>query len=169
MRWRAALAAGCAIVALAGCGDEPSKEQSVASKDEVRQAVHVSVKDVAAQATAAGLTVREASGAFDTCGVEPVIQMKYDAFVNADPGDLSGPDAVTAVSAALAASGWTETKSGTGPEPWANLEKDGVDASVRLSKAEPGTLDIGVAHPCVDADREVIDALDKTREQISLD
>lgn len=149
-----------AMLAFGGCASEPDEEDSVVSVDQMHEQVTQGVQDVADDLAAAGFQVPSASGRYVSCGVEPVSSVQYRAALTVSgEGDPSAQ--VERAAQALVGSGWKVTDSGThAGEAWSNLERDPITASVRVSDS---TISVGVVHPCVEADRDVVDeALGKT-------
>jgi len=156
-----------AMVVLVGCASEPNKEDSMVSVEQMHEQVTQGVRDLADALTAAGLGVPSASGRYVACGIEPVSSVQYRAGVTvAGAGDASAT--VEQAAQALVESGWEITDSGTQvDEAWSNLKRGAITASVRVPDGQDGDVSIGVVHPCVEADREVVDeALGQTDQII---
>lgn len=156
-----------ATLVLGGCASEPNKEDSMVSVDQMHEQVITGVRDVADTLIAAGFDVPTASGRYVSCGIEPVSSVQYRAALTvSDDGDASAQ--VEMASRAMSDSGWEVTDSGTQDgQAWSNLKRDEVTASLRASGGPAGELSVGVAHPCVEAHREVVDeALGQTDQII---
>ena len=133
----------------AGCADEPEPEEARMSVETSRTRVQAEVKDVAELLATAGHQLPEATGEWEVCSADPP-QLKYSAGgLVTSPDAASITDAVAAIAEVLKGNGWAVETEGTDPEPYANLEKDGLFVALGESRRAPGSVSLGVKDECV--------------------
>ncbi|WP_164519682.1 hypothetical protein [Nocardioides ferulae] len=138
-----------------GCDREPDPEKAADEVAAARSAVQESLRSVVAIAEDAGVRVPQAGGEWSTCGVNPT-RMEYAAGGTAEPTDRPVAEVIESLTVALEDDGWEVENAGTGPEPYAVLTRDGLRASLGLSRRVDtrGQLSLGVVSDCVHTTRE---------------
>jgi hypothetical protein len=142
-----------ALVALTagGCMDE-SPEQSANDLDDLQSRMVDRSREAVDAVTAAGLTVEEAAGVAEYCQMQPDPGVTYRTGARlAEGGDPA--DQVGAVRDVLVDLGWTvdtESAEADSPQPYANLTRDDLRASVSISRRQdqPGVT-FGLTGPCL--------------------
>ena len=151
-RARAAVAVVALVVLTAGgCMDE-SPEQSAADLDDLQSRMVAESREAVDAVTGAGLTVEEAAGVAEYCQMQPDPGVTYRTGARlAQDGDDGDPaDQVAAVRDVLVDLGWTVDTEADTPQPFANLTRDDLRASVTVSRRQdhPGVT-FGLTGPCL--------------------
>lgn len=156
------------LLVVTACASSPSGDDGRAVVRDLRRDVVSAAEQVTRHATELGLRVREATGSYSICGMEPAFGVEYRALLNLALGGAQAAEAVRAVVDALVSDDWVLSGGEReGADPYANLESGGVRVSVEISRAVPGSLDIGVTRPCTDVDRDVVDSVETGEESLS--
>jgi len=148
------------MMTCSGCADEPEAEAARMSVETSRTHVQTAVKEVADLLSSAGPQISEATGKWRVCSAEPVASWQYSAggaVTSAQAASVqaaSVTNAVAAIAEVLQGSGWVVETEGTDPEPYANLEKDGLRLALGESRRDPGLVALGVKDECIDTTSE---------------
>ncbi|WP_114424159.1 hypothetical protein [Nocardioides houyundeii] len=149
---------------LAGCGSEPDEGSTQVDTDEQREQVVSGLREISETIAPQG-EVSDLFGKWTVCGGPPDAGVEYRAsgrlVPSADPGA-----SVQAAAQALVAQGWTVTEEGTDPQPWANLERDGVTASLRINAYRSDEVTFAVAGDCVELGEGGTKGWDYSRERL---
>lgn len=146
---RRSLALLAACLLLAGCDETPEESQQGLVDQQER--VLAEMEDAVAAVGEAGLDVRTATGAAETCNMPPDEGATYRAgakVAQADPVDDAAQ--VASIRDALVGLGWTLERDGVDPEPYATLTRGDLRAGVSVSRRidEPGVT-FGITAPCL--------------------
>ena len=133
---------------MAGCGSGGPDRQAAADEAEAsRGQVVDALRGMTEVASGLG-AVGDANGGYAVCGSPPAEAVEFRASVPLQVDDPA--DAVPRLTDRLAADGWKVVGQETQPRPWANLERDEVTGSIRVSPRQGSTgLVLAVAGPCV--------------------
>lgn len=145
------------FVALAcvGCTDGPRPEEAAMSVETSRTSVRTALEDVADVLSAAGHQITGATGKWRVCSAEPVASWQYSAGgLVTSPQAASVDAAVATIVELLQGSGWVVETQSTDPEPYANLQKDGLRLALGESRRDPGSVALGVKDECVETTSE---------------
>lgn len=155
------------LLVVTACSSSPSGEEGAAVVRDLRQDVLAATEQVTGHAAEQGLEVREATGAYSICGMEPSFGVEYRALLTLAVAEADAAQAVRTLVDSLVGDDW-EPSGGEqqGADPYANLERGQVRVSVEISRAVPGSLDVGVTRPCADLDRDLVDSVDTGRETL---
>lgn len=164
-RTRAAGAALAVLVVLAagGCMSEPDPKESAGRLQDTRATVIQAIQRVGHALSREGGRVTEARGAFAVCGSKPTTSMEYRA-----AGKLAGDgpltDRLRTAAEALKAEGWKVTEEHyDGDRPWANLEKDGLQLSLRKDALRSSdALSYGITGECLRVRDEQVADFDRS-------
>lgn len=133
---------------MVGCGSGAPDRQAAADDAEAsRGQVVGALRGMAEVASGLG-AVGDATGGYAVCGSPPAESVEFRASVPLKVDDPA--DAVPRLTDRLAADGWKVVGQETQPRPWANLERDEVTGSIRVSPRQGSTgLVLAVAGPCI--------------------
>jgi hypothetical protein len=146
--WAAIAVVALVVLTAGGCMDE-SPEQSAADLDDLQSRMVDRSREAVDAVTAAGLTVEEAAGVAEYCQMQPDPGVTYRTGARiAEDGDPA--DQVAAVRDVLVDLGWTVDTEADTPQPYANLTRDDLRASVSVSRRQdqPGVT-FGLTGPCL--------------------
>lgn len=144
----ALLAAALLALTAGGCTDE-SVAQSEEDLAELQSRVVAETKEAIDAVDGAGLTVEEAAGIAEYCGMEPDPGVTYRSGARlAEDGDPAAQ--VATVRDALVDLGWAVDSESDDPQPHVSLTRDDLRASVDVSRraGEPGVT-FGITGPCL--------------------
>lgn len=146
------LLAVCVLVgALGGCGGGGSSQE----RDDSREQVRSTVRDVAGSLGASTAEVVEAAGQWSVCSAGTSDRLEYAARLglraDGDPVQL-----VRAVGQQMGEDGWEVTNEG---DTSVNLERGDMRASAKPSRANPEQLTVEVSGGCVDGSRNDVSDL----------
>ncbi|WP_299055974.1 hypothetical protein [uncultured Nocardioides sp.] len=148
MSRRTALAVPLLATLVAGCSSDGGSGD--VDRADMRDDVRASVQETVAQLGEADLRPLRASGRYTTCE-ESGYEYRGGALLSTT-GDLAA--AIEDAERVLAGAGWEVDDSERGRTPFVNLSRGPLEASVKESQVEPGAIELGIDHDCVDGERD---------------
>ncbi|WP_101523459.1 hypothetical protein [Nocardioides houyundeii] len=152
------------VAGLAGCGSDPEEGSAPVDTDEQREQVVSRLREISETVAPQG-EVSDLYGKWTVCGGPPDAGVEYRASGRLVPSVDPGAS-VQAAAEALVAQGWTVTEEGSDPQPWANLERDGVTASLRINAYRSDEVTFSVAGDCVELGEGGTKGWDYSRERL---
>jgi hypothetical protein len=165
---RAVVSVGLALLVTigSGCGSGPDPEEAANEVTSSRDAV-VDALRIAAKSAAGVGSLGRATGRYAVCGSPPAEAVEYRASVLVQAGQHAA--AVPAITDRLADDGWEILDEGSDPDPWSNMERDGVTGSVRVDPMQGSTaLVLAVAGPCVSVAEGQTSKFELSEQQLDL-
>jgi hypothetical protein len=141
-------------------------QQARAATHESSSQVRAAVQEAGDVFDQTGLRVTEATGSWSVCSSNPP-RLKYSGGGHAQTKGKASAAAIHALSRALVDAGWVETSSGSGPRPYATLERNELILSLGESRRYPGAVTMSVTGPCIDTTEEQDSLLGETDRIIS--
>lgn len=143
---RVSVVMASALLLVGGGSGGPDRQAAADDAEAGRGQVVGALRGMAEVASSLGV-VGDASGGYAVCGSPPAEAVEFRASV---PLQVDPADAAPTLTDRLAADRWKVVGQETQPRPWANLERDEVTGSIRVSPRQGSAgLVLAVAGPCV--------------------